>query len=61
MPSIDARKALASFGAKPKMAALNQLRQELKSKIPASGSLDTQLVNMARGVWEEANPRRDVF
>ncbi|MFK0689376.1 caspase family protein [Mesorhizobium sp. IMUNJ 23033] len=57
----DAPKILAQFGAKPKTAALKQLRQELKSKIPASGSLDTQLVNAARRVWEEANPRRDLF
>lgn len=57
----DAQKTLANFGTKPKTAALKQLRQELKSKVPASGSLDTQLINTARGVWEEANPRRDVF
>ena len=43
------------------LAALDALRQELKSKPPLSGSLDTQLVNAARGVWEEANPRRDLF
>ncbi|RVC59234.1 tetratricopeptide repeat protein [Mesorhizobium sp. M4B.F.Ca.ET.088.02.2.1] len=56
-----ARKTLAKFGAKPKTAALQQLQQELKSKIPATGSLDAQLINAARGVWEEANPRRDLF
>ncbi|MER8871722.1 caspase family protein [Mesorhizobium sp. M0814] len=57
----DAQKTLAKFGSKPKTAALKQLRQELKSKIPGSGSLDTQLVRAARRVWEEANPRRDLF
>lgn len=57
----DAPKVLAQFGAKPKTAALKELRQELKSKIAASGSLDTQLVKAARAVWEEANPRRDLF
>ncbi|MER8520558.1 caspase family protein [Mesorhizobium sp. M0644] len=57
----DAQRTLAKFGSKPKTAALKQLRQELKSKIPGSGSLDTQLVNAARRLWEEANPRRDLF
>jgi TPR repeat protein len=57
----DARTNLAKFGTKPKKAALKQLRQELKSRTPISGSLDNQLVSAARGVWEEANPRRDVF
>ncbi|RWB10020.1 MAG: peptidase C14 caspase catalytic subunit p20 [Mesorhizobium sp.] len=57
----DAQKILAQFGAKPKTAALKALRQELKSKLPASGSLDAQLVSVARRVWEEANPRRDLF
>lgn len=57
----EARTNLANFSAKVKTAALKKLRQELKSKIPASGSLDNQLVNAARRAWEEANPRRDVF
>jgi tetratricopeptide (TPR) repeat protein len=57
----EARTNLANFGAKVKTTALKQLRRELKSKVPASGSLDDQLVNAARRVWEEANPRRDVF
>jgi TPR repeat protein len=57
----DAKKGLAQFGTKPKTAALDALRQELKSKTLPSGSLDTQLVKAARGVWEEANPRRDLF
>ncbi|RUX46811.1 peptidase C14 caspase catalytic subunit p20 [Mesorhizobium sp. M4A.F.Ca.ET.050.02.1.1] len=57
----EARKTLAKFAAKPKTAALEQLQQELKSKVAATGSLDTQLINAARGVWEEANPRRDLF
>lgn len=57
----DALRGLAKFGPKPKAAALRQLRQELKSKLPGSGSQDTQLVNAARRVWEEANPRRDLF
>ncbi|MER8606624.1 caspase family protein [Mesorhizobium sp. M1156] len=57
----EAQRTLAKFGSKPKTAALKQLRQELKSKIPGSGSLDTQLVNAARRLWEEANPRRDLF
>ena len=57
----EAPKVLAQFGAKPKTAALKELRQELKAKIPASGSQDAQLVNAARAVWEEANPRRDLF
>ncbi|TIS61560.1 SEL1-like repeat protein, partial [Mesorhizobium sp.] len=35
----DARATLAQFGAKPKAAALKQLRGELKSKIPLSGSV----------------------
>ncbi|UVK37672.1 caspase family protein [Mesorhizobium sp. AR10] len=52
---------LAQFGTKVKTTALKQLRGELKSKLPASGSLDDQLVGAARRVWEEANPRRDVF
>ncbi|WP_394887193.1 caspase family protein [Mesorhizobium sp. AaZ16] len=59
LPEAEAN--LANFGDKPKKAALKQLRQELKSEIPASGSLDAQLVAAARRVWEEANPRRDVF
>ncbi|WP_287113033.1 caspase family protein [Mesorhizobium sp.] len=57
----EARTNLANFGTKVKTTALKQLRRELKSKIPASGSLDDQLVGAARRVWEEANPRRDVF
>ncbi|MER8536993.1 caspase family protein [Mesorhizobium sp. M1005] len=57
----DVQRTLAKFGSKPKTVALKQLRQELKSKIPGSGSLDTQLVRAARRVWEEANPRRDLF
>lgn len=56
-----ARTTLAQFPAKPKTAALKQLREELKSKIPAGGSLDDQLVKTARAVWEQANPRRDLF
>ncbi|WP_292646527.1 caspase family protein [Mesorhizobium sp.] len=57
----EAQKNLANFGTKVKTTALKQLRQELRSKVPASGSLDSQLVGAARLVWEEANPRRDVF
>ncbi|RWB20982.1 MAG: peptidase C14 caspase catalytic subunit p20 [Mesorhizobium sp.] len=57
----DARSTLAKFGAKAKTAALKQLRGELKSKISADGSLDDQLVKTARAVWEQANPRRDLF
>ncbi|WP_245461344.1 caspase family protein [Mesorhizobium sp. M6A.T.Ce.TU.002.03.1.1] len=57
----EAQKNLANFGTKVKTTALKQLRQELRSKVPASGSLDSQLVGAARRVWEEANPRRDVF
>ncbi|WP_244661555.1 tetratricopeptide repeat protein [Mesorhizobium huakuii] len=57
----DVPKTLAKFGVKAKTTALRELRQQLKSKIPVSGSLETQLVNVARAVWEEANPRRDVF
>ncbi|TIL39537.1 MAG: tetratricopeptide repeat protein [Mesorhizobium sp.] len=57
----DARATLAQFGTKPKAAALKQLRGELKSKIPLSGSVDKQLVKVARAVWEQANPRRDLF
>jgi len=57
----SARTTLAQFGAKPKTAALKQLRSELKSKIPATGSVDDQLVRTARAVWEQANPRRDLF
>ncbi|BCM17214.1 caspase family protein [Mesorhizobium sp. J8] len=57
----SARTTLARFGAKPKSAALKQLRSELKSKIPAGGSVDDQLIKTARAVWEQANPRRDLF
>ncbi|TGQ52726.1 peptidase C14 caspase catalytic subunit p20 [Mesorhizobium sp. M1C.F.Ca.ET.193.01.1.1] len=57
----DARNTLAKFGAKAKTAALKQMRGELKSKISANGSLDDQLVKTARAVWEQANPRRDLF
>jgi TPR repeat protein len=57
----DARNTLAKFGAKAKTAALKMLRGELKSKISADGSLDDQLVKTARAVWEQANPRRDLF
>jgi len=57
----NARATLAQFGVKPKTAALKQLRSELKSKIPAGGSVDDQLVKTARAVWEQANPRRDLF
>ncbi|UCI07120.1 caspase family protein [Mesorhizobium sp. B1-1-8] len=57
----DARSTLAKFGATAKTAALKQLRGELKSKIPSGGSVDDQLVKTARAVWEQANPRRDVF
>ncbi|MDG4892154.1 caspase family protein [Mesorhizobium sp. WSM4976] len=56
-----ARSTLAQFGAKPKAAALKQLRSELKSKIPTGGSVDDQLVKTARAIWEQANPRRDLF
>ncbi|TIQ34717.1 MAG: tetratricopeptide repeat protein [Mesorhizobium sp.] len=57
----DAKATLAKFGAKAKTAALKQMRGQLKSKIPAEGSLDDQLVKTARAVWEQANPRRDLF
>ncbi|MDX8479750.1 caspase family protein [Mesorhizobium sp. VK24D] len=57
----DAKATLAKFGAKAKTAALKQLRGELKSKISAVGALDDQLVKTARAVWEQANPRRDLF
>ncbi|RWM31615.1 caspase family protein [Mesorhizobium sp.] len=57
----SARTTLAQFAAKPKTAALKQLRSELKSKIQVGGSLDDQLVKTARAVWEQANPRRDLF
>ncbi|CDX15240.1 Peptidase C14 caspase catalytic subunit p20 [Mesorhizobium sp. ORS 3324] len=57
----DAKATLAKFGAKAKTAALKQLRGELKSKISAGGSVDDQLVKTARAVWEQANPRRDLF
>ncbi|MDX8507927.1 caspase family protein, partial [Mesorhizobium captivum] len=57
----DAKATLAKFGAKAKTAALKQLRGELKSKISADGSLNDQLVKTARAVWEQANPRRDLF
>lgn len=56
-----ARTTLARFGAKPKAAALKQLRDELKSKIAGGGSADDQLIKTARAVWEQANPRRDLF
>ncbi|TIO49842.1 MAG: peptidase C14 caspase catalytic subunit p20 [Mesorhizobium sp.] len=57
----DAKNTLTKFGAKAKTAALKQMRGELKSKISADGSLDDQLVKTARAVWEQANPRRDLF
>ena len=57
----DARTTLTKFGAKAKTVALKQMRGELKSKISADGSLDDQLVKTARAVWEQANPRRDLF
>ncbi|RWB68014.1 caspase family protein [Mesorhizobium sp.] len=57
----DAKATLAKFGTKAKTAALKKLRGELKSKIAASGSLEDQLVKVARAVWEQANPRRDLF
>ncbi|TPI09582.1 peptidase C14 caspase catalytic subunit p20 [Mesorhizobium sp. B4-1-3] len=57
----DAKATLTKFGAKAKTAALKQMRGELKSKISADGSLDDQLVKTARAVWEQANPRRDLF
>ncbi|CDX36104.1 Peptidase C14 caspase catalytic subunit p20 [Mesorhizobium plurifarium] len=57
----DAKATLTKFGAKAKTAALKQMRAELKSKISADGSLDDQLVKTARAVWEQANPRRDLF
>ena len=57
----DAKNTLTKFGAKAKTAALKQMRGELKSKIAASGSVDDQLVKVARAVWEQANPRRDLF
>jgi TPR repeat protein len=57
----DAQTTLAKFGTKAKTAALKQLRGELKSKVPSGGSIDTQLVKTARAVWEQANPRRDLF
>ncbi|WP_027143747.1 caspase family protein [Mesorhizobium sp. WSM3626] len=56
-----ARTTLAQFGAKPKTAALKQLRSELKSKIQPRGSVEDQLVKTARAVWEQDNPRRDLF
>ncbi|NUS22229.1 MAG: peptidase C14 caspase catalytic subunit p20, partial [Mesorhizobium sp.] len=57
----DARATLGKFGVKAKTAALKQMREELKSKITVGGSLDDQLVKTARAVWEQANPRRDLF
>ncbi|TGP56605.1 peptidase C14 caspase catalytic subunit p20 [bacterium M00.F.Ca.ET.230.01.1.1] len=57
----DARATLGKFGVKAKTAALKQMREELKSKISAAGSLDDQLVKTARAIWEQANPRRDLF
>ncbi|WFP62596.1 caspase family protein [Mesorhizobium sp. WSM4904] len=57
----SAQTTLAQFPAKAKTAALKQLRSELKSKIATGGSLDDQLVKTARAVWEQANPRRDLF
>lgn len=57
----EAQKTLAKFGTKAKTAALKQLREDLKQKVATTGSLDTQLVKTAREVWEEANPRRDLF
>ncbi|QKD05248.1 caspase family protein [Mesorhizobium loti] len=57
----SARTTLAQFPAKAKTAALKQLRSELKSKIPATGPVEDQLVKTARAVWEQANPRRDLF
>ncbi|WP_246689299.1 caspase family protein [Mesorhizobium sp. M8A.F.Ca.ET.207.01.1.1] len=56
-----AQATLTKFGVKAKTAALKQLHGELKSKIAANGSLDDQLVKTARAVWEQANPRRDLF
>ncbi|RUW63831.1 caspase family protein [Mesorhizobium sp. M7A.F.Ca.US.008.03.1.1] len=56
-----AQTTLTKFAVKTKTAALKQLRGELKSKIPAKGSLDDQLADAARAVWEQANPRRDLF
>ena len=57
----EARMNLANFGTKVKKTTLQQLRGELRSKLRPSGSLDKQVVDAARRVWEEANPRRDVF
>ncbi|TPN30931.1 peptidase C14 caspase catalytic subunit p20 [Mesorhizobium sp. B2-3-3] len=57
----DARSGLAKFGAKAKTAALKRMRDDLKSKISADGTLDDRLVKTARAVWEQANPRRDLF
>ncbi|BCG90029.1 hypothetical protein MesoLj113c_61390 [Mesorhizobium sp. 113-3-9] len=57
----SARTTLAQFPAKAKTAALKQLRSGLKSKIPATGPVEDQLVKTARAVWEQANPRRDLF
>ncbi|TJW76065.1 MAG: sel1 repeat family protein, partial [Mesorhizobium sp.] len=57
----SAQSTLEQFPAKAKTAALKQLRSELKSKIQTGGSLDDQLVKTARAVWEQANPRRDLF
>ncbi|KRB28367.1 peptidase C14 caspase catalytic subunit p20 [Mesorhizobium sp. Root695] len=56
-----AQTTLTKFAVKTKTAALKQMRGELKSKIPAKGSLDDQLVDAAKAVWEQANPRRDLF
>jgi len=57
----NARTTLSQFGAKPKTAALKQLRSELKSKVQSGGSVDDQLIKTARAVWEQGNPRRDLF
>ncbi|WP_292476779.1 hypothetical protein [Mesorhizobium sp.] len=57
----NAKATLAKFGTKAKTAALKKLRGELKSKIAANGSMDDQLIKVARAVWEQANPRRDLF
>jgi TPR repeat protein len=41
--------------------ALDELLQEAGADVPLTGDLNADLIAAARVVWEEGNPRRDLF
>ncbi len=57
----DARPNLAALDRSVRERALEALKAEAEAEVALSGDLDEDLIALARQVWEEANPRRDLF